>query len=342
MDFIGGVLLSKKIRIIIIILLIILFSIIFAIVRLYNDTSKTGVKSESKVENIEQILSVSNGNGERLFRSKGGFMGVIDKNDELLVEPVWSNIVFVSTNTYIVSKSENGNYKYGMIDKSENLIVPVIYDKLSIVQDDIILGEINYKNKSKSIVFDFLGNSYFNKEWDKVTFKNNYIELKLDEDIFKAKLQNNYMFIRNMSVKKELSNKSINFNIYNVFDFKRQTIAVYEDLIDNSISYIEALFNDNIEVIKKLNHNDFNINNKLNIELKGAIIDSINSNEISIEKTSNGIYNYKSEIGLTYTFPETIFQDGTVNTNTKSIVFIIFMKKNIDGKLRVYEIVTHE
>jgi len=333
--------LSKKIRIIIIILLIILFSIIFAIVRLYNDTSKTGVKSESKVENIEQILSVSNENGERLFRAKDGLIGVIDKNEELLIEPIWSDITFVSNSTYIISKFENGNDKYGMIDKSENLIVPAIYDKLSIVQDDIILGEIKYKNKSKYIIFNFLGNSYFNKEWDKVTFKNNYIELKAGEDIFKAKLQNNYMYISNMSVKKELSNKSINFNIYKVFDFKRQTIGIYEELIDNSISYIEALFNDNIEVIKKLNHNDFNVSNKLNIELKGAIIDSINSNEISIEKTSTGIYNYKSEIGLTYTFPETIFQDGTVNTNTKSIVFIIFMKKNIDGKLRVYEILTH-
>ncbi|MFN3271017.1 MAG: WG repeat-containing protein [Cloacibacterium caeni] len=69
---------------------------------------------------------------------KNGKMGIIDRQNKIVFDFIYKNINSFNKNYLTVS---NDKLKYGMVDYNNNIVLPMVYDYLEIIDDILNFGE---------------------------------------------------------------------------------------------------------------------------------------------------------------------------------------------------------
>ena len=178
---------SRLTKVLVAVLLIIFIGVTIATLKFYYDSSNT--------------MLDPGGSGEHI------------NNDYI------ENGVGISSDRYIVSQGAGS--LFGIIDKNENVIVPFMYESISISSSDIILGVVA-KNK-RSVIFDLSGNPYIAVEWDSCKINKNNIIFVKDGSEYNGRIKDGRLVFDIISLKKSFYDSEITINITKVEDLRMPT-----------------------------------------------------------------------------------------------------------------------
>jgi len=331
--------LSKNIRIVFILLTVVLAFFLVMIFRFYNNVETAARKNDSGIG-----TESGNTSGMIVFRDESGLKGLKNGNGQIIIPARWSRLTSASSGKFIVSLTDGKTSREGVIDSSENIVIPVIYKK--IVYDKYDSYYICTTEDSRYVLTDENGNALIKKEWDRYQKKienktlsedGNYIELQYKNDLFRFCSQGDRLSVLNINLVRDLcgfqkqitirgTGPDLRFN--DIFDN-------YSTVVDNSIDYINAMFRSDITLRKKLTiESEYRDLSADEVDFKGGDLRYIDSVQPFIA-CINGQFSYSCNVSLMYAVPDSINFDGTYSKVYKAVSLNIQMKREQDGVIRI-------
>ena len=111
---------------------------------------------------------------------------------------------------------------------------------------------------------------------------------------------------------------------------------IYNEVIDNTLYYINALFSNDTAAIMALSWGD-DYRNLMpdNMNIRGSELKYITDPVPEITDSENGIVSYRCEVSVYYISHDDIRWDGSYTDTENTARFEITYKKNTDGKLGI-------
>lgn len=333
---------SRNIQVIFILLTLILVFFVYMICRSYFNVNTALIKDEPETNTVN-VLS-----GDLYSFCEDGFYGVKDSSGRIIIEARWYEINQLTSERFIVSKSTSGGIRYGIIDISENVIVPFIYISISDDDDEFLIG----RTISGWVLFDAAGNVLIEEEWDSLTKKyenrpltypGNCIEAKKSGNLYRIKGDGEgNLRMTSLELRKTVLGSKTDIAVNDIPPALsvRDTHIIYNEMVDKTLKYTEALFSGDAAVIKELSWSEDYKELQLDI-FRGGEPQYIGNISPVAEKTDNGITNYTCTLAVLYSKPEEIGWDGY--TVTEYLVYLeVKMRKNQDGRLTVFKVRTED
>lgn len=136
--------------------------------------------SSGKSGNIQGNVSDMNNVGDyRIFENEDGYFGIADKDERVIIEPVWNKISILDNEKYIVATVLNGKVKSGIIDNNANVVIPLMFESFKTLNSVYIAG---YLDNEKFMLFDKNGRPVSEKCWTDYEYSDDLISLKYGND----------------------------------------------------------------------------------------------------------------------------------------------------------------
>lgn len=333
---------SKNIRVIFVILSVVFIVFTYRIISFYNNDKTVMVRYETESPTISHL-----GNNYYSFASDGQY-GVKNSNGKVIIEARWKSIDRVGSDHFAASVMTQAGIRYGIIDSSEDIVVPFVYKAFEKSSKEVIFAETP---RGKYVLFDYCGNTIINGEWDKITknYQNrplsavgNFIQLEKDRELYRISknsdgnwVMKEIRFLREIQGEKRL----VKINNTAVSPGLSNTGLLYAELFDCSAEYIDALFSSDSARIKNLSWDDDYKSLLLDgYSLKGSSVVNITTPIPSITDTPVGTVEYRCTATVEYMTPDDVQWDGTYIHSAHVINLEILLKKKQNGELAVYKV----
>lgn len=330
---------SKNIRIVFVLLTVVLVFFLYMIIRFYNNVETAARKNDSGFSS-----EAGNTSGLVMFKDESSLKGLKNGNGQIIIPARWSRITSASSGKYIVSKTDGVISREGVIDLSENIIIPVIYKK--IVYDRYDLYYICTTEDGGYVLTDENGMALIEKEWDgyqkkiegkSLTEEGNYIELQYGDDSLRFCSKGDKLSVLNINLVRDLCGFRKQITIRNAGPSLRfnDVFDNYSTVVDNSIGYINAMFSSDIAQRKKLTiESEYRDLSADEVDFKGGDLRYISTIQPFITHF-NGQYSYSCNVSLMYAVPESMNFDGSYSKAYKAVSLNLQMKREQDGAIRI-------
>lgn len=333
---------SKNIRVIFVILFVVFIVFTYRIISFYNNDKAVLIRYETESPTISHL-----GNNYYSFASEGLY-GVKNSNGKVIIEARWKSIDKVGSDCFAASVMTQAGIRYGIIDSSEDIVVPFVYKAFEKSSKEVIFAETP---RGKYVLFDYCGNTIINGEWDKITknYQNrplsavgNFIQLEKDRELYRISkddeenwVMKEIRFLRDIQGEKRLV-KIMNTAVSPGLS---DTGRLYGELFDVSAEYIDAVFASDSARIKNLSWSDDYRSLLLDGQsLKGSSIVNISTPVPSVTDTPVGTVEYRCTASVEYMSPDDVQWDGTYVHSAHILNLEILLKKKQNGELAVYKV----
>ncbi len=292
-----GFLANKYFRILTIILLILMLIMSAVLISIYIDVNKENTVKNNPAKNIISQADKS-ADEYAVFEDEKGKFGVSDKNEKVIIEPIWNEIYILSKNRFIVGKSVGTVVKMGIIDGESNIIVPFIFDTFYSLSSDYIGGFT--ENKNNFFLFDKSGELLINKRWTEYKLSDDIIYLFDFDNEYRCKYNDGQFQIVYISLACAAEGIPFNIMVTNYNKINKTGIENLERISEITRSYLSYLISGSSDIsdltseqyYSALSSNDF---------FRECVIKSISDCEFDIVKEkSSESYNVRVVINYDY------------------------------------------
>ncbi len=309
---------AKHIKIFLLLMFIVLIALIAALVNFYMDVNKN-----SSTENPDIIVKLNeNGYGYKIFKNDDGMLGVADKDETIIIQPQWTEIYFLNSNRFIVSKDINGT-KFGIIDRDENVVVPFAFRKFKSLDNNILQG-YPYSEEG-CILFDTSGNILSNDLWSACSKNNNLIELSKDNCGCTAEFEDGKLVFKKVSAFNYINGIKFEFESFDSILVNNLKISDYINISDIVSSYFESMLSDDLNSLINITDSEYYTNIASVNPLKFCQLNKIKSCTIELDNNSN-IPEYIIDINVNFDYI-----NGDDSVYNKYAEFILRIIKNESG-----------
>lgn len=332
---------SGKIRIIFIILSVIFVVFLYRICRFYTDVNHTSVKDDPHNNTVNVLSSDLYSFGEN------GFYGVKNSSGKIIIEARWNKIDQIENEHFIVSIFTSKGARYGVIDISENVIVPFVYTELVCYNDEFLAG---ITTDGKYVLFDNAGEVLIAEEWDSfhknyeskpLTAIGNYIQVDKGNSTYRiTSSSDGKLVMTNLHMARDILGNIRMINVVNHSDILRlsDSFRIYNELTDRTIEYITALFSGDMSALKELSWSDeYRDIQPEGMNIRGSELIYISDPLLSVND-GNGKMIYTSSVSAVYISHDNVQWDGSFKDSENLINFEITFRKNQDGKLCISKV----
>ncbi len=337
---------SRNIRVILVILSLVFIIFTCLIIRFYSDVNRVLVKDEPEAPTVSYL-----GNNYYSY-GDNGFYGVKNSSGKVIIEARWKSIDKLGADRFSVSSVESGEKYYGIIDSSENIVVPFIYRNFENYGNEIICG---VTDEGRYVVFDYCGNVLISEEWDAVTknylhnplaVSGNYLQLEKGKDFYRIRAEEDgTLKMTDICLNKEVFGDKRVVRIENTASLPgiAETGKLYNELFDRSLEYIEAVFSGDSAKVKSLSWNEEYRDLLLEgLNLRGSTIISADTPAPEIKDGEDGTVEYRCRATVVYVAPDDIRWDGNYTNSDHVMELEILLKKKQNGKLAVSKVYAHK
>lgn len=301
--------------------LTVVFTLSLSVIAVFqNRTSENGSSVSHELKDSSTKVEYVGSDGYKLVKHDNGLYGVLDRDDNEIISPRWSNIQFISPKCFVVSKNDNGVDKVGIIDNDENILVPTIYSSIEKITPHTLLARIDLDDISRFVLFDSDGFISFSHELENCSVSGENLILKGENDEYIATDTSGKLEILSLKLSRELAGISFDIEIDN--PPANLDCDVYDSITKITIDYITALLSHDVSVIRNLTNSEYYNSLISNNVLNGAEIMHIISMTPVVEDSELG-FSYGSRTVLVYS------ADGGITRNQLTLNLKMF--KNEDG-----------
>lgn len=330
---------SRNIRIIFIILSVIFIIFLYQICRFYMNVKYISVKDDPETNTVNVLR------GDFYVFGENGFYGVKNSKGKIIIEARWNEINQIDSERFIVSSFASRGIRYGIIDTSENIIVPFVYTDITGYNDEFLVGTTE---KGKYVLFDNSGQTLISEEWDAfrknydskpLSFYGNYIQVEKEKNIYQIQSSSDgELFMKKLIMTKKINGEERELTVLNRSSSLSlsDSCRIYNEVIDNTLYYINALFSNDTAAIMTLSWgDDYRDLMPDNMNIRGSELKYITDPVPEITDSENGIVSYRCEVSVYYISHDDIRWDGSYTDTENTARFEITYKKNTDGKLGI-------
>lgn len=203
---------NKHTRLLVSLLFAVIIILAVGITRFYIDVSKDTAIS-SKTAEIVRVLD-SDTSGNRIFEDGNGLFGIVDKSNHVIVEPQWLSLSFTEGEKCIASKHIGGKVLTGCIDYEGNAVVPLIYKSMTAHSfDGFQFYAAETDADGSCIVYDADFNPCFMRSWDSCTINGDSLILESGDCSFTYKYGGSGFTCTYASINGQACGKEFNLNI---------------------------------------------------------------------------------------------------------------------------------
>ena len=332
----------KNVRVIFVLLSVLLIIFTSLIVRFWLEDDTVLIKDQPEAPTISFL-----GGNYYSFRIDGLY-GVKDNKGKVLIDARWKSVEKLDSDRFAVSVSESGVTRYGIIDASENVVVPFIYTGFETCNREVILAQTE---RNSFVLFDYSGNVIISEEFERITknyqsrslsAQGNYIQLEKGKNLYRIsvdkegrRVMSEIRFERNVFGE----NRFIKISNTSVIPGLENTGSLYEEVFDTSCEYIDALFEGDSARIKNIAWSTEY--RELMLEghnLRGSEIKSVETPVPVISEETDGTVEYKCRTTVVYETPDNVRWGGDYTYSEHTMSLQINLKKNEDGRLTVFKV----
>lgn len=227
-------------------------------------------------------------------------LGISDKEERIIVEPVWEEIFILSENRFIVSKTLNGEKKMGIIDCDSNIVVPFVFKNFSSISNEFVGGFTSENNDF--VLFDKKANLLSGKVWTAHRFSDKIIYLNDEKNEYRGKISDDdkFRFIY-LKLCREAGGIPFEFVMTEQEQIGNIGIENAGRIADIAQGYLTYLISEDKNVIKDLTTEQYLSALSSNAFFKDCSITDINVSNLEItEEKSKMLYNLKMMISYDY------------------------------------------
>lgn len=335
---------SSKIRIIFIILSVIFIIFLCRICSFYIDVNHASVKDDHDPQtNTVNVLS-----GDLYSFGENGFYGVKNSSGKIIIEARWNTINQIGDERFIVSIFTSKGARYGIIDISENVIVPFVYTDITDYNEEFLAG---VSSDGKYVLFDCSGEVLINEEWDSF-HKNyeksslgatgNYIQADKGNSTCRIRLrEDGNLIMTDIHMARDILGHERTINAVNHSGILRisDTFRIYNEITDRSVEYIEALFSSDTASVKDMAWSDeYREIQPEGMNIRGSELIYCTDPQPEVNDDESGRMIYTCSLSAFYISHDNIQWDGSFTDSENLAVFDITFRKNQDGNLAVSKV----
>lgn len=284
---------------------------------------------------INQENNVPNGSGYNIitqmdksieeyeiYENDEGFLGISDKEGRIIVEPLWEQIFILSENRFIVKKTFGDLPKMGVIDCDSNVIVPMIFESFSSLNNDFVGGFTG--NGNEFVLFDKNAVPLSSNVWSDYRISDNIIYLNDENGEYRGKFSDDkFMFIY-LGICREADGIPFELVMTEQEQINRLGIENAERIADIAQGYLIYLISGNEDRISDLTTSQYLSSLLSNAIFANCEIKSITDCSLEIiEEKSKISYNLKMMINYDYSK-----DDVTVENISSEITFNMVRDEN--------------
>ncbi|MGL5459971.1 MAG: WG repeat-containing protein [Cetobacterium sp.] len=269
------------------------------------------LESQIYLKNIDKIKIIDGVNkikiGENYIFKKDDKYGVIDKNLNILIEPLYDGLFKGEKSTLILAKQNN---KYGYLSLDGKVVIPFEYEIGAVEKNGVMIVKKNNKigaineNNEEVIKFDYDG-IYYNDSTKFIAVKNKEYFL-IDNFGKKERINASWMGVqKNEKLFYEKDGK------FGIFDFQKEYITgnIYDELSQN--------YNELIIAMKDKNYGLINNRGEIKLPFKYDYIVPVGESYFKIGNDTSGFVFLVNSNGEVIT--KQIYDDF-IELNKKTIV----------------------
>jgi hypothetical protein len=201
---------SNQLKLLISTLFIVVIILCICLTRFYYDVTKNtdNVSDDGKVADIVRIYG-----DMQIFRSVNGCYGVLDADNTVVIEPEWLEILYVTTETVIVSQRMENEVLIGGIDYEENVVLPFVFRSMERLNTQYYVGTV--ADDEKCILYDADFEPVFQRSWDAAEYENGILILETDGCQFSYYIADGQPVLHRGELQCTIGNLPLNWKISN-------------------------------------------------------------------------------------------------------------------------------
>lgn len=302
-------------------------ALIAALVVVYTLKSNSRTISPDKPE----ISGVSVSGSYKVFQ-KNGLYGVVNSEDEIIIEAVWDYIYSPRNGKFIVGETKRGVMYYGAVDENGNTSIPVLYAGIDVLNSELLCAETF---EGKFAIYNTELNSFSDEEFFEIKENSDgSYEFSAKNIIYTTVVSNRKIYIEKLSVNCNIDTTSKYIDIIPNANITYEDAKDYIQMAFESSDFIEALFFGNSEGKYSYSLLDDSVllgenpNAQKNFYSLKSIIPSITNDESGIK--------YECCVGFAYGVPI----DDTQNTgefidNRYEVNAYLTFQKDFEGNFDI-------
>lgn len=316
-----GVLASRYFKMFIFFLLTLMLIMSVVLIKVYIDVNKNNSKKNNSAQNI--ITKIDNNIDEyKIYENEEGLLGITNKEDRVIVEPLWEDIYILSKNRFIVSKMFNNVKKTGIIDYDSNVIVPFIFESFKSFSNDFI-GGFN-GNNNNFFLFDKNGNLLVDKMWTGYKYSDKIMFLNDGIDEYRGKfIDDKFQFIY-ISLNRKANNIPFNISIAESEKINKIGIDNINRISDITEGYLTYLISENENDISDLTAEQYFSSLSSNDFFENCSINTISDFMMDISEEKSKI-TFNVKILVNYNYKK---KDVNLENISSEIIFNIVKDEN--------------
>lgn len=235
---------SKHLKIFVSALFMVIIILAVCITRFYFDVSKNTGNNTSTADIYSK--SEQKVNGMCIFESENSLFGVIDEDNNIILESQWQSVEIENNGFFIVSDVFRDDTLYGCLDSEGNTIVPFIYSGFEKFGTEDMLFYIGKISDSDScIVYDSDFNPCLGRVWDSFEIDGNKIKLYYNDNVYSYFADSDGISLKSVIIKNKAMNRRYSISSSSRIILSKLDYVSLEKISDCISAYLNYSFTGN-------------------------------------------------------------------------------------------------
>lgn len=232
---------NKHLKVFVSVLFIVIIILAICITRFYFDVSKD--TENRKNPSIIYSKNEEAVNNLYIFESENNLFGVVDENDNIILEPQWKSVEIEDSDIFIVSDAFKSNTLYGCVDSEGNTKVPFIYSSIQRFGTDNMIFYVGKVLEDDSfVVYDNQFSPCFDRVWDNCDIEDNKIKLYYNDNVYSYFVGDDGISLKSAVIKSETLNKKYSISFMSRVILSKLDYKSLEKIAECISAYIDFAF----------------------------------------------------------------------------------------------------
>lgn len=224
--------LSKRGKWLFVFFLVLIVGLAVAVSRFY--TVKTDDLSGSS-----SVFSAPEQDSCRIFQEETtGLYGLSDADGRIIAAAEWKSLSFIGDNGIAAVKQIGAESVMGVLDREGNVIVPFVYQDLSYVNNQILVGKLLHEDLY--FLYDRSFQDLTNCTWNAYLLKDDGLTLQRGTDSFFYQQTNGGIALRSFDLQRTIQRKVVTMHCEHRVTAQRFPVEVWQMLGDQLSEFLKA------------------------------------------------------------------------------------------------------